>query len=62
MKGLGYGKGYQYAHDLEGKVADMDCLPEALKGRRYFEAQDIGAESEIRRRLEDVEKKRKADP
>ena len=32
MKGLGYGKGYQYAHDLEDKVADMDCLPEALRG------------------------------
>ena len=27
MKGLGYGQGYQYAHDLEAKVADMQCLP-----------------------------------
>ena len=30
MKGLGYGNGYQYAHDLEGKVADMQCLPDNL--------------------------------
>jgi len=27
MKELDYGKGYRYAHDEEGKVADMDCLP-----------------------------------
>ena len=33
MKGLGYGEGYQYAHDLESKVADMQCLPDNLKHR-----------------------------
>ena len=32
MKDLDYGKGYQYAHDDEGRVADMDCLPESLSG------------------------------
>jgi putative ATPase len=36
MKELDYGKGYQYAHDEEGKVADMDCLPDSLKGRSYY--------------------------
>jgi putative ATPase len=36
MKGLGYGKGYQYAHDFADKKADMDCLPEKLKDRKYF--------------------------
>jgi putative ATPase len=59
MKGLGYGKGYQYAHDLEDKVADMDCLPEALTGRKYFKGQDVGEESEVRKRLDEVEKNRK---
>jgi putative ATPase len=59
MKELGYGKGYQYAHDLEDKVADMDCLPDALRGRKYFEAQDIGQEAEIRKRLDEVEHRRK---
>src|SRR6201999_1667788 len=34
MKSLDYGKGYRYAHDEDGRVADMDCLPDSLKGRR----------------------------
>src|SRR5207245_1106849 len=58
MKHLGYGKGYQYAHNLKDKVADMDCLPESLKGRKYYHAQDSGAEAEIKRRLEEINKKR----
>jgi len=62
MKNLGYGKGYQYAHDLEDKVADMDCLPDSLKGRKYFYPQEIGLESEIKRRLDEVEKKKKKHP
>ena len=33
MKGLGYGKNYQYAHDTEAKVADMRCLPDSLRDR-----------------------------
>ena len=36
MKDLGYAEGYRYAHEEEGKVADMDCLPESLKGRTYY--------------------------
>jgi putative ATPase len=58
MKNLGYGKGYQYAHDLEDKVADMDCLPDSLKGRKYYQAQEAGEEAEIKRRLDEVGKKR----
>jgi putative ATPase len=58
MKGLGYGKGYQYAHDIEGKVADMDCLPDSLKGRQYFHPEDSGDEEEIKRRLEDIARRR----
>ncbi len=58
MKDLGYGKGYQYAHSLEDKVADMDCLPESLKGRQYFHAQEIGEEAKIKQRLDDVAKKK----
>jgi putative ATPase len=38
MKGLGYGRGYRYAHDEKGGRAEgMDCLPEPLAGRRYYE-------------------------
>ena len=41
MKGMGYGSGYQYAHDLaEGRAADMVCLPESLAGRRYYSPGD----------------------
>lgn len=39
MKGLGYGKGYQYAHDYEHAQTDMICLPEKLKARRYYEGE-----------------------
>ena len=58
MKQLGYGKGYQYAHDLEDKVADMDCLPESLKGRKYYHAQETGEESDIKRRLDEIARKK----
>jgi putative ATPase len=58
MKNLGYGKGYQYAHDLEDKVADMDCLPDSLKGRKYYQPQESGEETEIKRRLDEVGKKK----
>ena len=36
MKGLGYGKDYKYAHDYEEGKADMVCLPEKLKDRKYY--------------------------
>ncbi len=37
LKDLEYGKGYQYAHDVEGRVADMECLPSSLAGRKYYQ-------------------------
>jgi putative ATPase len=37
MKGMGYGKGYQYAHDQDGGKTGMVCLPERLKDRKYFQ-------------------------
>src|SRR3989454_4067245 len=62
MKKLGYGKGYQYSHDVEGKVADMDCLPDSLKGRKYYHGEETGEETEVKRRLEEAEKKRGRKP
>jgi putative ATPase len=56
MKGLGYGKGYQYAHDLENKVSDMDCLPENLRGRNYYQPTSEGVEKRIRERLEEIKR------
>ncbi len=58
MKGLGYGHGYQYAHDLEGKVADMQCLPDNLSGRVYYRPTNEGIEKRIRERMEEVKRQR----
>jgi putative ATPase len=60
MKNLGYGQGYQYAHDLENKVADMQCLPDNLKDRKYYQPTSEGVEKRIRERLEEIKKKRSA--
>ena len=58
MKGLGYGKGYQYAHDLEEKVADMQCLPDNLRHRIYYEPTQEGVEKRIAERLEELRRRR----
>ena len=58
MKGLGYGSGYQYAHDLESKVADMQCLPDNLRERVYYRPTNEGNEKRIRERLEAVKRRR----
>jgi putative ATPase len=58
MKELDYGKGYQYAHDLEGKVADMDCLPESLVGRRYYQPTGEGRERLLAQRMDEIAKLR----
>jgi putative ATPase len=52
MKALGYGRGYQYAHDFEGHVVDQQHLPDQLKDRQYYQPSDSGEEQEIKRRQE----------
>lgn len=54
MKELDYGKGYIYAHDTAEKVADLDCLPPSLTGRRYYEPTDAGSEARARENLERI--------
>jgi putative ATPase len=58
MKGLGYGKGYQYAHDVEGKIADMECLPDNLRGRVYYRPTNEGIEKRIRERMQEIRRVR----
>jgi putative ATPase len=58
MKGLGYGQGYQYAHDNDEKVADMQCLPDNLRDRVYYEPTSEGIEKRIRERLEELKRRR----
>ena len=62
MKNIGYGSGYQYAHDLDEKVADMQCLPDNLKGRVYYHPTEEGVEKRIKARLEEIEKARARSP
>jgi putative ATPase len=58
MKGLGYGQGYQYAHDVEGKIADMQCLPDNLRDHTYYHPTNEGIEKRIRERMEEIKKRR----
>src|SRR2546422_3754907 len=58
MKQLGYGKGYRYAHDEEEGVSGMDCLPESLLGRRYYEPTRRGQEAGIAERLDEARRVR----
>jgi len=58
MKGLGYGHGYQYAHDVAGKVASMQCLPDNLRDRVYYRPTNEGIEKRIRDRLEEIKSAR----
>ncbi len=56
MKELDYGKGYRYAHNEEGRVADMDCLPDSLKGRSYYHPTQEGREKLLAQRMEEIRK------
>jgi putative ATPase len=52
MKDLGYGRDYRYAHDEAEGVAQMDCLPPGLAGRRYYHPTQRGREADLAARLE----------
>jgi len=54
MKSMGYGAGYRYAHDLDEKVADMQCLPDNLKDHVYFHPSEEGLEKRIKERLQEI--------
>jgi putative ATPase len=51
MRGLGYGKGYKYAHDYPGHFVEQQNLPDLLKGKRYYSPSNQGYEREVRARL-----------
>ena len=54
MKDLDYGKGYQYAHDSEEKLTNMQCLPDSLLGKEYYHPTEEGVEGRIKSRLTDI--------
>ncbi len=60
MKELGYGRGYQYAHDMPDGVGTQPCLPDALRGTRYYRPTERGVEARVRERLAMFERIRSA--
>lgn len=54
MAQLSYGKGYQYAHDTKEKLTSMQCLPDSLLGRSYYQPAGQGQEAELLKRLEQI--------
>jgi putative ATPase len=51
MKEMGYGAGYRYAHDEEGRIVDQQHLPDELVGKRFYEPTEEGFEAEIAKRM-----------
>jgi putative ATPase len=60
MKHFGYGEGYQYAHDLEGRVADMECMPDNLRGREFYHPTAEGREKLLAQRMDEIRRIRAA--
>lgn len=60
MQNLGYGQGYQYAHDTEEKLTDMRCLPDSLLGKEYYLPTDQGLEGRYKERLSQIKEWKKA--
>ncbi len=54
MQQLDYGKGYQYAHDTAEKLTSMQCLPDSLLGREYYQPTEQGLEARFKTRLEQI--------
>lgn len=60
MEELHYGEGYVYAHDTREKLALMDCLPDSLKDRRYYQPTQEGAEKNFSDRMEALRQLRRS--
>lgn len=58
MKAWGYGEGYQHAHGFDDAMNTMQCLPESLAGKRWYEPTNRGVEQRIRERLAEIRRTR----
>jgi putative ATPase len=54
MKQWGYGKGYEHAHKFEDAIPGMECLPDALAGREFYQPTNRGVEQRIADRLAEI--------
>ncbi len=59
MAHVGYGRGYQYAHNAAERLTDMQCLPDNLKGRRYYRPADEGFEKKLKEKLQAIQEWKK---
>ena len=60
MKELGYGKGYQYAHDTQEKITNMQCLPDSMLGKEYYRPTEQGVEARYKARLAEIKEWKRA--
>ncbi|MCJ7754971.1 MAG: replication-associated recombination protein A, partial [Thermoanaerobaculales bacterium] len=60
MQEAGYGRGYRYAHDEKGAVADLQCLPDELAGARFYQPTAYGWEARIGERMTEIRRLREA--
>ena len=60
MSELGYGKDYMYAHDYEGHITAMQCLPDSLKDKHYYNPSDQGVEKRVKEHKDQIEAWKKA--
>lgn len=56
MQELNYGKGYQYAHNTEEKLTNMQCLPDSLMGKEYYKPTTQGLEARVKTRLDEIKR------
>ena len=54
MRDLHYGEGYQYAHDYKDHLTSMQCLPDSLLNRTYYEPSEQGLEARFKERLQQI--------
>ncbi|HXJ42925.1 MAG TPA: replication-associated recombination protein A [Bryobacteraceae bacterium] len=58
MKSWGYGSGYQHAHEFEGAINEMECLPDSMAGKRWYYPTERGMEKRIKERLDEIRARR----
>ncbi len=54
MKDVGYGAGYQYAHDFDDKLTAMTCLPDSMADKRYYLPTEQGEEAALGKKLDEI--------
>ena len=62
MKNVGYGRGYQYAHDYNEKVTDMPCLPDSVAQKKFYDPTDQGFEQRLRQRIDEIKRLKTQQP